>query len=90
MAVPAFLNMIGPTELVIILVMVLIVFGAGRLPSVLGQLGAGVKAFKDGQKDESIDVTSSAQKSLPTDRMDHPSEAEELEREKARRTSASS
>jgi sec-independent protein translocase protein TatA len=77
MAVPAFLNMIGPTELIIILVIVLIVFGAGRLPAVLGQLGSGMKAFRDAQKDDAIDVTrSDAPKSLP--KNDLASEAEEV------------
>jgi sec-independent protein translocase protein TatA len=39
-------NLGGP-ELIFILVIVLIVFGAGRLPDVLGQLGRGVKSFRD-------------------------------------------
>ncbi|MCG3150916.1 MAG: Sec-independent protein translocase protein TatA [bacterium] len=38
---------LGPTELIIILVIVLIVFGAGRLPDVLRSMGQGVRAFKD-------------------------------------------
>jgi sec-independent protein translocase protein TatA len=89
MALPAFLNMIGPTELIVILIMVLIVFGAGRIPQVLGQLGQGMKAFRDGQKDDAIDVTDANKpKSLPKDGMDQPSEAEELEREKARRSAS--
>ena len=46
------LNMGGPWELIIILVVVLIVFGAGKLPQVLGQMGKGVKAFKDGMQDD--------------------------------------
>jgi sec-independent protein translocase protein TatA len=36
-----------PTHLVFILVVVLIVFGAGRLPEVFGQLGKGVRTFRD-------------------------------------------
>jgi len=38
---------LGGTELVFILVIVLIVFGAGRLPDVLDQLGRGVRTFRD-------------------------------------------
>jgi sec-independent protein translocase protein TatA len=49
--VPA-ISMPGPTELAFILLIVMIVFGAGKLPDVLASLGKGVKAFKDGQKDE--------------------------------------
>jgi len=38
---------LGGGELVFILVIVLIVFGAGKLPSVFGQLGKGVRTFRD-------------------------------------------
>ncbi len=55
---------LGTTELIVILIMVLIFFGVGRLPDVLGQMGKGVKAFKDGmttpdedKKRVEIDVT---------------------------------
>ena len=41
----------GATELIIILVIVLVVFGAGKLTSVMGDLGKGVKSFKDGMDD---------------------------------------
>ena len=43
---------IGPTELVIILVIILIIFGAGRLPEIGGALGKGIRAFKRGQSGE--------------------------------------
>ncbi len=36
----------GPTELIIILVVVLIIFGAGKLPEVGKALGRGIKEFK--------------------------------------------
>jgi sec-independent protein translocase protein TatA len=39
--------MIGTPELVIILVIVLLVFGAGKLPQVFSQLGKGVKEFRE-------------------------------------------
>ncbi|MGH2500378.1 MAG: Sec-independent protein translocase subunit TatA/TatB [Candidatus Limnocylindria bacterium] len=38
---------IGGPELIFILAIVLIVFGAGKLPTVLGQLGKGVRSFRD-------------------------------------------
>ena len=37
---------IGVGELLIVLVIVLIVFGAGRLPEVMGSVGKGIQAFK--------------------------------------------
>ncbi len=38
---------LGATELLIILVIVIAVFGAGKLPELGGALGKGVKEFKD-------------------------------------------
>lgn len=63
------IGMPGPTEWIIILVIVLIFFGVGKLPAVLSQMGRGVKAFKDGMKDEDsgpnkeIDVTPDSDRS---------------------------
>ncbi len=38
---------LGGGELIFVLIIVLIVFGAGKLPDVLGQLGKGVKTFRE-------------------------------------------
>jgi sec-independent protein translocase protein TatA len=37
-------------HIIILLLLVLIVFGAGKLPNVMGDLGKGVKAFKEGME----------------------------------------
>ncbi|MDH3545384.1 MAG: twin-arginine translocase TatA/TatE family subunit [Desulfuromonadales bacterium] len=42
---------LGTTELIIILVLVMIIFGAGKLPQVGGALGKGLRNFKDGIKE---------------------------------------
>jgi sec-independent protein translocase protein TatA len=39
-------------ELALIVLIVLVIFGAGKLPNVLGDLGRGMRAFKDGLKDD--------------------------------------
>lgn len=39
---------LGATELVVILVIVLLLFGAGRVSGVMKDLGKGVKSFKEG------------------------------------------
>lgn len=39
---------IGPTELIIVLVIVLLVFGARRIPEIARSLGSGAREFKDG------------------------------------------
>lgn len=38
---------IGGPEMIFVVVIVLIVFGAGKLPEVLGQLGRGVRTFRE-------------------------------------------
>jgi sec-independent protein translocase protein TatA len=43
----AVFNSIGPTELIIVLVIVLIIFGPKRLPGLGRQLGSGMREFKD-------------------------------------------
>jgi len=39
---------LGPTELIIILVIVLLLFGPGRIAKIAGELGRGIRSFKDG------------------------------------------
>ncbi|HLD95496.1 MAG TPA: twin-arginine translocase TatA/TatE family subunit [Alphaproteobacteria bacterium] len=39
------------SHLLLLLVIVLIVFGAGKLPHIMGDLAKGVRAFKDGLKE---------------------------------------
>jgi len=42
------LGSLGPFELVVILVVVLLLFGVGRISRIGGELGKGIRAFKDG------------------------------------------
>jgi sec-independent protein translocase protein TatA len=52
---------LGGGELVFVLVIVLIVFGAGKLPTVFGQLGRGVRTFRDeSEKKDATPVASTA------------------------------
>jgi len=48
---------IGVPELIIILVIVLIIFGAGKLPQIGEGLGRGIKNFRKATSHEEIDVT---------------------------------
>ena len=58
---------LGPGELVLILLIVMIIFGAGQLPSVGDALGKGIRNFKSAASGkEDIDVAPKAQSaSLP-------------------------
>ena len=41
---------IGIWQIILVLVLVLVLFGAGKLPRVMGDLGKGMHNFKDGLK----------------------------------------
>ena len=43
---------IGPIEIVLILVIILVVFGVGKLPQVGAAIGKSIRAFKEGQTGE--------------------------------------
>ena len=43
---------VGPWEIGLILMIILIVFGVGKLPQVGGAIGKGLRAFKKGQAGE--------------------------------------
>jgi sec-independent protein translocase protein TatA len=47
---------LGPTELIIILVIILVIFGARRLPDLGRGLGRGIKNFKDATKEGAKDT----------------------------------
>jgi sec-independent protein translocase protein TatA len=60
---------LGATELIIILVIVLVIFGAGKLPKVMKDMGKGVKSFKDAMAEEekaNIESASAEQAAAPT------------------------
>ena len=49
---------LGTTELIIILVIVVLLFGVGRIGKIAGEIGNGVRAFRSGiakQEDKSQD-----------------------------------
>jgi sec-independent protein translocase protein TatA len=52
----------GTTELVVILVIVLIIFGAGKLPEIGGAMGKAIKSFKKSVSEAEIDVTPKEEK----------------------------
>ena len=49
------MNMPGPLEIVVILTVVLLLFGAKRLPEIGRALGEGIREFKKSIKDGSSD-----------------------------------
>jgi sec-independent protein translocase protein TatA len=54
-------------QIVLVLVIILILFGAGKIPRVMGDIAKGIKSFKAGMKegeetDEIDDISSSQEK----------------------------
>jgi sec-independent protein translocase protein TatA len=50
--VPMFIYGLGATELIIVLVILLILFGGSRLPSLAKGLGESIRSFKQGVSEE--------------------------------------
>ena len=46
---------IGIWQIILVVVVVLVVFGAGKLPNVMGDLGKGIKNFKSGMSEDKKD-----------------------------------
>ncbi len=62
---------IGMTELLIILVIILIIFGANKLPEIGGGIGRAIKNFKKATNEpEEIDITAKDKKNIPDDKQE--------------------
>ncbi len=54
---------LGTTELIILLVIVILLFGAGRIGKIAGELGSSIKSFRAGlgeKKDDTKDTNDTA------------------------------
>jgi sec-independent protein translocase protein TatA len=59
---------LGTTELIIILVIVLVLFGVGRISKIAGEMGSGIRAFKDGiEGDEKEEAGETSEAETPED-----------------------
>jgi len=58
---------IGIWQVILILLIVLILFGAGKLPKVMGDVAKGIRNFKSGLKDEDREEGEAAPKALRSD-----------------------
>jgi sec-independent protein translocase protein TatA len=64
------LGSLGPTELIIILIIVILLFGVGRIGKIAGELGGGIRAFRDGLKgdeDENESGEETGEEKIPED-----------------------
>ncbi|WP_333830698.1 twin-arginine translocase TatA/TatE family subunit [Pararhodobacter sp.] len=56
MVAPLFINNAGPWGLLLIAVVVLVLFGRGKIAGLMGEVGKGITAFKKGVKDSSEEI----------------------------------
>ncbi len=62
----------GPVELILILVIVAMLFGVGKLPEVFGAVGKGIREFRkesgiEGQKKNQVEAKSTEQSAISGD-----------------------
>jgi len=62
MAAVILLGTIGPWQVVLIALLLLLFFGGRKIPELMKGLGKGVKNFKDGMKEDDDDNTAASQK----------------------------
>jgi sec-independent protein translocase protein TatA len=62
--------MIGTTELILILAVVVLLFGASRIPALAESVGKGVRSFKRGLRGDEIDVTPKKDELPPSEPKD--------------------
>jgi sec-independent protein translocase protein TatA len=55
----------GPWELILILLIVVVIFGAGRLSEIGGALGKGIREFRSATKEEKEEAATKDQPSSP-------------------------
>ena len=53
------LGMVGPWQIVIIALVILLLFGGKKIPELMQGLGKGVKSFKDGMKEVEKEINDS-------------------------------
>ena len=67
----------GPTEILIIAVVVIVLFGRGKVSSLMGEIGVGIKAFQKGLKEPDGGVPKVANDPAPTP-LEPPAPTEEV------------
>lgn len=71
----AFIQGIGATELIIVLVVVLLIFGPKRLPSLARSMGTGMREFKDSLTSKGDDDDTPIAKRSELGHTDEPASA---------------
>jgi sec-independent protein translocase protein TatA len=74
----AFLQNLGPTELIVILVIILVLFGGTKLPSLARSLGKSVGEFKKGREEGDKLATQQVKDVIDEIKKEEPKKVEEV------------
>jgi sec-independent protein translocase protein TatA len=55
----------GPTELIILLVIIILLFGVGRIGKIAKELGGGIRSFREGLKGDEEEKQAAEDKEKP-------------------------
>ena len=58
---------LGPTELIIILLIIVVLFGVGRIGRIAGELGSGIRSFREGLRGDEEEKPSDGEESTPSE-----------------------
>lgn len=75
---------LGPWELAVILVIIVIIFGVGKLPEIGGALGKGIREFKTSAADDTVDDRDAGPRQTTYRAFSDPARPEPLRNETAR------
>ena len=51
-ALAIFLGVVGPTQVILIIAIIVLLFGAKKIPELMKGIGTGIKEFKNAAKDD--------------------------------------
>ncbi len=58
------MGIVGPWQIAIVVVLILLLFGGKKIPELMRGLGSGIKEFKDASKEEGDETTNDSKKSI--------------------------
>lgn len=68
-ALTFFLGAVGPWQIAVVVVLIVLLFGGKKIPELMRGLGSGIKEFKDAAKDEESQPSSSKQQSQEDNKL---------------------
>ncbi len=72
------LNNIGPTGLLLVAIVVLVLFGRGKVSGLMGEVGKGITSFKKGLNDGKAEIENASQVSASEHARDVTPEKEKV------------